>query len=110
MLMVLYIIIIVVVVVVIIIVVIIIVVVIIVIVYQYPFELDTFQKQAILRLETHDCVFVAAHTSAGKTAVAEYSIAMSLSHMTKLVKQINSKLLYSINVPLCTIVSAIGIA
>ncbi|KAG7169871.1 helicase SKI2W-like isoform X1 [Homarus americanus] len=50
---------------------------------KYPFELDTFQKQAILHLEKHDCVFVAAHTSAGKTVVAEYAIALTLKHMTR---------------------------
>ena len=50
---------------------------------QYPFELDTFQKQAIVRLEEKQCVFVAAHTSAGKTVVAEYAIAMAMKHMTK---------------------------
>lgn len=42
-----------------------------------------FQKQAILRLEAHDSVFVAAHTSAGKTVVAEYAIALSQKHMTR---------------------------
>jgi antiviral helicase SKI2 len=46
--------------------------------FTYPFELDTFQKQAIKCLERHDNVFVAAHTSAGKTVVAEYAIAMAL--------------------------------
>ena len=50
---------------------------------QWPFELDIFQKQAILRLENHESVFVAAHTSAGKTVVAEYAIALSLKHMTR---------------------------
>ena len=30
-----------------------------------------------------ECVFVAAHTSAGKTVVAEYAIALSQKHMTK---------------------------
>jgi len=30
-------------------------------------------------------VFVAAHTSAGKTVVAEYAIALSMKHMTKTV-------------------------
>ncbi|CAF92300.1 unnamed protein product, partial [Tetraodon nigroviridis] len=49
----------------------------------WPFELDVFQKQAILRLEDHDSVFVAAHTSAGKTVVAEYAIALSQKHMTR---------------------------
>jgi superfamily II RNA helicase len=51
--------------------------------FNYPFELDTFQKQAIARLEEHENVFVAAHTSAGKTVVAEYAIALSVRHMTR---------------------------
>lgn len=51
--------------------------------FQWPFELDIFQKQAVLHLERGDCVFVAAHTSAGKTVVAEYAIALSNKHMTK---------------------------
>jgi hypothetical protein len=33
----------------------------------YPFALDDFQQQAIARLERSESVFVAAHTSAGKT-------------------------------------------
>lgn len=49
----------------------------------YPFELDIFQKQAILHLEKRNCVFVAAHTSAGKTVVAEYAIALTLRNMTR---------------------------
>ncbi len=44
---------------------------------QYPFELDTFQKEAVYHLEQGDSVFVAAHTSAGKTVVAEYAIALA---------------------------------
>ena len=51
--------------------------------YKFPFELDTFQKQAIIHLENNDSVFVAAHTSAGKTVIAQYAIALSLRHMTK---------------------------
>lgn len=51
--------------------------------YKYPFELDIFQKQAIMKLEEHSHVFVAAHTSAGKTVVAEYAIALSKQHMTR---------------------------
>uniref|UniRef100_A0A8C2ZD79 SKI2 subunit of superkiller complex n=1 Tax=Cyclopterus lumpus TaxID=8103 RepID=A0A8C2ZD79_CYCLU len=51
--------------------------------FKWPFELDIFQKQAVLRLEAHDSVFVAAHTSAGKTVVAEYAIALSQKHMTR---------------------------
>ncbi|GJM90263.1 hypothetical protein PR202_ga06525 [Eleusine coracana subsp. coracana] len=37
---------------------------------EFPFELD-FQKEAIYYLEKGESVFVAAHTSAGKTVVAE---------------------------------------
>ncbi|KAJ1926359.1 Antiviral helicase ski2, partial [Tieghemiomyces parasiticus] len=51
--------------------------------HDYPFELDTFQKQAVYHLEQGHSVFVAAHTSAGKTAVAEYAVSLSLKHMTK---------------------------
>lgn len=49
----------------------------------WPFELDTFQKEAVYHLESGDSVFVAAHTSAGKTVVAEYAIALAAKHMTK---------------------------
>ena len=51
----------------------------------YPFEMDDFQKRAVYRLEQGSSVFVAAHTSAGKTVVAEYAIALSFEHMTKTV-------------------------
>lgn len=50
---------------------------------EYPFELDTFQKEAVYHLENGDSVFVAAHTSAGKTVVAEYAISLAAKHMTK---------------------------
>lgn len=43
----------------------------------YPFELDDFQKRAILHIEQQNFVFVAAHTSAGKTAIAEYAVALA---------------------------------
>lgn len=44
----------------------------------YPFTLDTFQRDAIDCIENDKSVLVAAHTSAGKTVVAEYAIAQSL--------------------------------
>ncbi len=50
---------------------------------EWPFELDTFQKEAVYHLENGDSVFVAAHTSAGKTVIAEYAIALAAKHMTK---------------------------
>src|SRR5579859_4814436 len=51
--------------------------------HEYPFELDNFQKEAVYHLENGDSVFVAAHTSAGKTVVAEYAIALAAKHMTR---------------------------
>jgi ATP-dependent RNA helicase DOB1 len=38
---------------------------------EYPFILDPFQKEALLCLENNQSVLVSAHTSAGKTVVAE---------------------------------------
>eukprot|EP01088_Endostelium_zonatum_P017135 TRINITY_DN4905_c1_g1_i1.p1 TRINITY_DN4905_c1_g1~~TRINITY_DN4905_c1_g1_i1.p1 ORF type:complete len:1322 (-),score=354.13 TRINITY_DN4905_c1_g1_i1:6-3947(-) len=52
-------------------------------VIKYPFDLDVFQKEAVYHLERGESVFVAAHTSAGKTVVAEYAIAMAAKHMTR---------------------------
>ncbi|KAF2312608.1 hypothetical protein GH714_035213 [Hevea brasiliensis] len=52
---------------------------------NFPFELDTFQKEAIYYLEKGDSVFVAAHTSAGKTVVAEYAFALASKHCTRAV-------------------------
>jgi len=46
----------------------------------FPFELDQFQMRAIHRLELNQAVFVSAPTSAGKTAIAQYSIALCRSH------------------------------
>lgn len=50
---------------------------------QFPFQLDIFQKYAVFHLEKGDSVFIAAHTSAGKTVVAEYAIALAQKHMTR---------------------------
>ena len=44
----------------------------------YPFVLDPFQARAVDALERNQSVLVSAHTSAGKTVVAEYAIAISL--------------------------------
>uniref|UniRef100_A0A383WJ44 Helicase ATP-binding domain-containing protein n=1 Tax=Tetradesmus obliquus TaxID=3088 RepID=A0A383WJ44_TETOB len=45
---------------------------------EYPFQIDPFQQTAINALEAGHNVLVAAHTSAGKTVVAEYAFAMGL--------------------------------
>ncbi|XP_024386921.1 DExH-box ATP-dependent RNA helicase DExH10 [Physcomitrium patens] len=44
---------------------------------SYPFTLDPFQEISVACLERDESVLVSAHTSAGKTAVAEYAIAMA---------------------------------
>ncbi|KAH9305965.1 hypothetical protein KI387_010369 [Taxus chinensis] len=43
----------------------------------YPFTLDPFQQVSVACLERNESLLVSAHTSAGKTAVAEYAIAMA---------------------------------
>ena len=50
---------------------------------KYPFELDEFQKRSIIRLEENKNVLVCAHTSSGKTVVAEYGIALGKKHSKK---------------------------
>ena len=45
--------------------------------FKFPFKLDEFQEKAILCLENRESVLVSAHTSAGKTVVAQYAIAMA---------------------------------
>ena len=52
---------------------------------EYPFKLDFFQKLSIFYIENAMNVFVAAHTSAGKTVVAEYAIATALTKHTKVI-------------------------
>ncbi|KAF7456314.1 antiviral helicase [Cryptosporidium felis] len=46
-------------------------------VLKYPYELDDFQKRAIINIHRGEHVLVAAHTSAGKTAIAEYAIELA---------------------------------
>ena len=45
---------------------------------EYPFPLDSFQATAAECLERGQSVLVAAHTSAGKTVVAQYAFVMAL--------------------------------
>ncbi|ETO18511.1 hypothetical protein RFI_18754, partial [Reticulomyxa filosa] len=44
----------------------------------FKYELDVFQSQSVACIEGSHNVLVAAHTSAGKTTVAEYAIAKAL--------------------------------
>jgi len=52
---------------------------------EYKFVLDPFQRAAVNCLEKGQSVLVSAHTSAGKTAVAEYAIAMALRDKQRVV-------------------------
>nr|CDS19269.1 ATP dependent RNA helicase DOB1 [Echinococcus granulosus] len=51
----------------------------------YTFRLDPFQRQAILCVENDQSVLVSAHTSAGKTVVAEYAIARGLANRQRVI-------------------------
>lgn len=52
---------------------------------EFPFELDPFQSEAIKCLDVGESVMVSAHTSAGKTVVALYAIAMSLRNQQRVI-------------------------
>lgn len=52
---------------------------------KYPFVLDPFQEEAIKCLDNNQSVLVSAHTSAGKTVIAEYAIAMSLQKKQRVI-------------------------
>lgn len=51
----------------------------------FPFVLDPFQKAAVEYIQKGESVLVSAHTSAGKTAVAEYAIAQSLKNKERVI-------------------------
>ncbi|KAG7194949.1 ATP-dependent RNA helicase mtr4 [Scheffersomyces spartinae] len=51
----------------------------------YPFVLDPFQDTAISCIDRNESVLVSAHTSAGKTVVAEYAIAQSLKEKQRVI-------------------------
>ncbi|KAM7541695.1 hypothetical protein Aperf_G00000012091 [Anoplocephala perfoliata] len=51
----------------------------------YPFQLDPFQREANLCIENDQSVLVSAHTSAGKTVVAEYAIARCLANNQRVI-------------------------
>ncbi|KAJ2930545.1 hypothetical protein H1R20_g6533, partial [Candolleomyces eurysporus] len=46
---------------------------------EYKFELDPFQRVSVYAIQRNESVLVSAHTSAGKTVVAEYAIAQCLN-------------------------------
>ena len=52
---------------------------------KFPFELDVFQKRGIIQVENHNNVLVCAHTSSGKTVVAEYGIAFTRRNKKRII-------------------------
>jgi ATP-dependent RNA helicase DOB1 len=51
----------------------------------WPFTLDPFQQVAVSSIQRGESVLVSAHTSAGKTVVAEYAIAQSLKNNQRVI-------------------------
>ncbi|CAH8653352.1 unnamed protein product [Schistosoma haematobium] len=51
----------------------------------FPFTLDAFQQQAIICIDNNQSVLLSAHTSAGKTVVAEYAIATALREKQRVI-------------------------
>ena len=52
---------------------------------KFPFELDSFQKHAIVSMNNDQNVLVTAFTGSGKTLVAEYAIMQSLERGKKII-------------------------
>lgn len=52
---------------------------------EWPFTLDPFQQTAIASIQRNESVLVSAHTSAGKTVVAEYAIAQCLKNNQRVI-------------------------
>jgi ATP-dependent RNA helicase DOB1 len=52
---------------------------------KYKFTLDPFQQKAVRAIESNESVLVCAHTSAGKTAIAEYAIAVCMRDKSRVI-------------------------
>jgi len=50
--------------------------------HQFPYNLDDFQMNGCWGIETNKNVLITAHTAAGKTTIAQYSIALAV-HLGK---------------------------
>ena len=51
----------------------------------YNFQLDPFQQVSIYSIQRNESVLVSAHTSAGKTVVAEYAIAQCMNNNQRVI-------------------------
>ncbi|KAH8110971.1 antiviral helicase [Phellopilus nigrolimitatus] len=52
---------------------------------EYKFTLDPFQQVSVHAIQRNESVLVSAHTSAGKTVVAEYAIAKCLENKQRVI-------------------------
>ncbi|KAH9945513.1 antiviral helicase [Amylocystis lapponica] len=52
---------------------------------EYKFTLDPFQQVSVHAIQRNESVLVSAHTSAGKTVVAEYAIAQCLENKQRVI-------------------------
>ncbi|RPD65355.1 antiviral helicase [Lentinus tigrinus ALCF2SS1-7] len=52
---------------------------------EYKFTLDPFQQVSVYAIQRNESVLVSAHTSAGKTVVAEYAIAQCLQQRQRVI-------------------------
>lgn len=52
---------------------------------EYKFTLDPFQQVSVYAIQRNESVLVSAHTSAGKTVVAEYAIAQCLQNKQRVI-------------------------
>jgi ATP-dependent RNA helicase DOB1 len=52
---------------------------------SYNFQLDPFQQVSIYSIQRNESVLVSAHTSAGKTVVAEYAIAQCVKNNQRVI-------------------------
>ncbi|KAK3182605.1 ATP-dependent RNA helicase mtr4 [Lecanicillium sp. MT-2017a] len=52
---------------------------------SWPFKLDPFQSLSVASIERDESVLVSAHTSAGKTVVAEYAVAQCLKRNQRVI-------------------------
>ncbi|OSD07915.1 antiviral helicase [Trametes coccinea BRFM310] len=52
---------------------------------EYKFTLDPFQQVSVYAIQRNESVLVSAHTSAGKTVVAEYAIAQCLQQKQRVI-------------------------
>lgn len=53
--------------------------------FEFDFKLDAFQRRAISCVHNKESILVSAHTSAGKTTIAIYSIAEGLNRNSKVI-------------------------